>query len=322
MKKLIAIAVLAPTLLLSGCISSIDENESSQSLSILQQDLNGNLISGGYLAEHDGFLYFANQDDMNKLYRMDDDGENKIKLSDQINTSYNLQIQFEEDKLFYLQSSGINQEPFYTLYSYDLIQNVEKKISDKNICSYAFQQNFIYFTTMEPQEDKQNNTIYYSSKLFKMRLDGSDIKLMDGDYFDLAFVQTANNQLYIGHHESVVKNSLECVPEKTWYAIPHLFVAYKEDLFYVPYYTTKLYRTSINTEVEGTQVIDKDIAFFTVSQDEIYFSTFDKKIYKSDLEGNNLKFIVDGTAPILLSEFLFYLNPEDKMEKIDKKIIS
>jgi len=307
MKKLKVIFVLA-TILFSGCEKS--PQKSSESLPILQQDLNGNLISGGYVAEYDKFLYFANSEDENKLYRMDMNGENKVKLSNLTNTSYNLEIQFEDNKLFYLQSSGI----YYTLYSYDLIENVEKKISDKNICSYAFQQERIYFTTMEPQEDEQDTDIvYYSSKLFIMRRDGSDVKLMDEDYFELAFVKTANEHIYIGHHESVTRNNLEGVSEKTWYAIPNLFVVYNKDLYYVPYHTTKLYRTGIDTETEGNQIIDKDIAFFTVFQSEIYFSTFDKKIYKTDLDGNNLKFITDGTAPIVSNEFLFYRNSKDEM---------
>ena len=316
--KVLLVCILASILLLSGCTNDAKKSWLNDK-PITQQDLNGNLFSGGYVAEHSGYIYFANQEDENKLYQMNINGKNKIKLSDETNASPRLEIQIKNKKLFYLQNSEIGKYLAYTLYSYDLIQNSETKLSDKNICSYTFYQDFIYFTTKELQDnDESPASVYCLSKLFKMKSDGSDIKLMSDDYFDFAFAQITDDKLYIGHHESVLKNTLEGVSEKSWYAVPHLFVVYNKELYYMPYNETKLYKTSIDSELEGVEIIDKDVDFFTIYQNIIYFSTHDKKIYKADLDGNNQEFIVAGTAPIVLSETLFFYNKNDKIDSIPR----
>ena len=68
----------------------------------------GNLYNGGLFCESDGYIYFANPNDSNQLYRMDEDGDNLKKL--------------HSDKAQYI--NVYNDYIYYVRYNHDSGQEV------------------------------------------------------------------------------------------------------------------------------------------------------------------------------------------------------
>ena len=60
-------------------------------------------------------------------------------------------------------------------------------------------------------------------------------------------------------------------------------------------------------------LVEKDVWSFAISEDILYYQTKTNKIYKTDLNGKNPKYIVDGTSPVVLGKYLFYINSENEM---------
>jgi hypothetical protein len=117
-------------------------------------------------------------------------------------------------------------------------------------------------------------------------------------------------------------------PERqAWTTYPYTFVVYNKDIFYINMWSFELCRfdaeadmivagsidNTANTDIDV--LADKDIgaAHFTISENFIYYETLEKKIYKTDLTGDNHEFIADGYAPIVLGNYLFYYNADGEM---------
>jgi hypothetical protein len=55
------------------------------------------------------------------------------------------------------------------------------------------------------------------------------------------------------------------------------------------------------------------VGSFSILGEDLYYAQHDfasseEKIYKTDLEGNDPVFVVDGDAPIVIGDYLFYQN--------------
>jgi len=329
---LMAMCIFTLVFSLCGCYQNEIYTESMHSgfsvPEITSQDFVENVVSGGsgYIAEYDGLLYFSNPDDQNKLYQMDTNFENKVKLSDAANASGSFGIQFYNKQLFYLQSSksGDNEDVIwtYTLYSYDLVQRTETKLLHQNICSYTINNSWIYFSTMD------------TKNLYKAKLDGSNTRLLyeNGTWLTMC-VQVYDNKLYYSCDESLVQVDLSSSEETIYYLYCYSFLIYKGQIFVndfgnfgktsinhnEPIYENKEHETQYGSLYERQPLTDNQVTCFTVFQNTIYFATFDDKIYKMDLDGNNLEFIVDGSDPIVLNEYLFYYNTEGKINSLLRK---
>ena len=292
---------------LCGCSTNIDST-----LKTTQQDLTGNIVSGGggYMAYYDGLFYFANQEDGNRLYQMDVNLENKEKLSDKSNFSSRIQIQSNENKLFYLQNSksSADESFIWTLYSYDLVQRSESKVLDKNICSYTINDDWIFFSTIDTKE------------LYKVKLDGSSMQLLyEGDPYIPVSIQIYNDQLFYGWDEAIIRMNLDGTNLQSWPTYPSLLHVYQQFVYYINMFSGALCKfnpNENNTTTDDIILVDNDVLNFTISENVLYYTTIDNKIYEIDLNGNNTRYITDGTAPIVLGKYLFYYDINDKMVSI------
>lgn len=278
-----------------------------------QQDYVGNIVSGGggYIAENDGVLYFANQDDRNKLYQMDANFENVKKLSDIANDSVSIYIQFYDDKLFYLQTTKTENDEIpwiCTLYSYNLSTCRETKVLNENICSYTIHDDCIYYSTLD------------TKNLYKANIDGSDVQLLkEGDQWLSVSIQYSDGSLYYGWNESLFRSQSDGSDLHAWDIFSNAFLVYDQEIFCVSGGTLLKFNANSNDGVpEVAELGISDVICFTISEDTLYYSTSDEEIYKSDLNGENIEFIADGYAPVVLKDMIFYFNSDDKMVSISK----
>lgn len=278
-----------------------------------QQDYMGNIVSGGggYIAENDGLLYFANQDDQNRLYQMDANFENLKKLSDMTNDSVVIYTQIYDDKLFYLQTTktGNDETPWIcTLYSYNLSTRCETKVLNENICSYAIHDNRIYYSTLD------------TKNLYSANVDGSDIQLLkEGEQWFPVSIQCSDGLLYYGWNESFFRSRSDGSDLHEWDIFSNSFLVYDQEVFCISNGTLIKFSADSNDDIpEVIGLGISDVVCFTISEDTLYYATSDDKLYKSDLNGESIQFITAGYAPVVLKDVIFYFDSNDKMVSIPK----
>lgn len=278
-----------------------------------QQDYIGNIVSGGggYIAENEGLFYFANQDDQNRLYQMDSNFKNVKKLSDTANDSVAIYIQFYDNKLFYLQTTRTENDDIpwiCTLYSYNLSTHQETRVLNENICSYTIYDDCIYYSTLD------------TKNLYRANMDGSGVQLFkDGEQWLQISVQYSDGLLYYGWNESLIKSQPDGFNSHIWGIFSNAFLVYNQEVFCISDGMLIKFNTNNNDDVpEIVEFGISDVICFTISEDTLYYATFDEKIYKSDLDGKNIKFIADGYAPVVLKDFIFYFDRDNKMVSIPK----
>ena len=266
----------------------------------------GNIINGGYLKESGNIYYYANSDDQNKLYQMNKNSEKKTKLSDQVNSSVNIKIQMDKDHLFYLQNTLVNNNLKCTLYCYDLIKNLEIKLSNQNICSYVIHNNLIYFTTLDTLE------------LFQMNLDGTNEQQLE-QFDNIAFIQTHDNKLYVDFNEALCEIKLDGSSMTSKYINIHSnLTTYQSNAYFVGG-QKNLCRVSLDMKQQESEIVtvsDFPIESFNIYKDSIYISTTEQKIYRTDLVGGSMEYVANGMNPILVENILFFIDLNGKLTSV------
>jgi hypothetical protein len=305
-----------------------DETDYSN-IPITPQDFTGNNLHGGFVAVHDGLIYFSNQDDGNKLYRMDENGENITKLSDKSSIYDWLYIQIEGNQLFYIQTENIEEtvmesgwtiRAMCSLYSYDLSNNTERKLVDNNIYTFVVSEGWIYFTT------------YDDNRLYRMRTDGSSKELIHEGMEPMA-VQLCNDRLYVKHFESLRIMNLDGSDVLIFYYLMYAYHAYNDEIFNGRGQMTRqaIAEESLRFSEENgvtygslepsitiseVEITEFD---FNIFQQRIYYSTPDKKIYRMSINGSKPEYLADGYSPIVFSDYIFYLDNNDKLAWVANK---
>ena len=320
MKRIVFLLMIS--LLFSGCNIASDTNISEQnssealvsgtSTTIVEEDFTGNRISGGHVSVNGEYIYFANREDENKLYRMDKNGNNQLKLSDHPNVSQMLQIQFEGNNLYYLQSDMVeNGDKKYSLYMLDINTNIETKLSEEKIYTFVIHEEKIYFSNSIPAQYNLSK-----SDLFKMDLNGENVELIKSfDY--LSVFQISNDRLYVELEEGLAIMNLDGSESESKYLGLHFpVVVYGNNIYLISYGLSK---TNLDVKNYDKKVIIEDeVSSFTIFQGLIYYATTSNKIYKTDLNGKNTEFVTDGNSPIVYEQYIFYYNSANELMFIKK----
>ena len=112
--------------------------------------------------------------------------------------------------------------------------------------------------------------------------------------------------------------------------MPVLFLVYGQYVFYIDSINAELNRFNLsdfdivysynggtadgnNSNPNMIVLASKEVLEFTISENVIYFSTFERKIFRMDIDGKNREFIVDGMSPAVLGNYLFYLDKNGEM---------
>ncbi|MCL2670441.1 MAG: DUF5050 domain-containing protein [Clostridiales bacterium] len=278
---------------------------------------------GGYIAAHNGKYYFANPEDDNKLYEMDADFENKVKLSDHANASPRIEIRIVGNKLYYLQSDRTEEDwpPFVNLlYVYDLDTRTETGLSDENICSYTIYGERIYFSVLD------------TASLRSMQLDGSVLQVITEGVpegktpfavpIDLHIYQSS---LYDGFHEGLFARDLDsgntAVLGPTY---PYTLLLHKQYIYYIDFLNLGLRKLNIisfddskaYTEPKTKLLVKENVISFTIAGNRLYYATMDDAIYRTNLNGNGRRFIANGSNPLAIGGILFYFSIDGELMHI------
>ena len=336
---IVAIIIVA----LCSCVKG-----SSGMTNILQEDLAGNLISGGYITLYNGIYYYSN-DDYRKLYQMDSNFENKEELSTQM-SSFRY-IQFFENKLFYQAYDPVipdgKSDYSYLIWSYDLKKGTESKLTSSDISVNRFNifDGKIFFTTWWERIIANGVVVdngIYGGQIYRMNMDGSGLTLL-GDFKDDKYIQIANGKIYLsGCYDPVLitmdldGSNVESQKLDRVFALSDLLV-YKENIYFTVIdkdpaqpeenggiqnpLASGLYKRSLSdSSAEPALVVEGDIPTFTISENKIYYAIYNEteghqKIYQTDLDGNNPQYLTSGIKPIVLGNYLFY-GPNDSPDSI------
>ena len=304
MKKTVFLLIII-SLTLSGCTKFFDTKT-------FEQDSTGNRISGGFVAVHNDYIYFANLNYENKLFRMDMNGDNQVQLSDHPNVSHMLQMQFSENNIYYLQSdiaeNGTNK---YSLYMFDLDNHLETKLSDENIYTFVIYEEKIYFSNLVLTQNNLSR-----SDLFRMDLNGENIELINSSDY-LSFFQISNSRLFVELEEGIAIMNLNGSEATSKYLGLHFPVIVHEDnIYFISYGLSK---TNLDIKSFDKQIIVEDeILAFTIYEEMIYYATTSNKIYKTDLNGQNTEFVTDGNSPIVYDGYIFYYSLDNELKFIKR----
>ena len=172
-KKLIALILIT----LSTSLSSCALNTKSTSSNISQTNA-GNIHNSGYIALQDDWIYYANNRDEHKLYKMRSDGTENILLSDEPVSYINV-----SDGWIYYRGYATSKYNISKIRTSGEDKTVLKDIMARNI---TVCDNIIYFTG-----SSYENPIDY---IYKMSINGLDFTQLNTD--DSAFINIVNNWIY------------------------------------------------------------------------------------------------------------------------------
>ena len=294
---------------------------------IAHQEVIGNLISGGsYVVEHEGlYYYFDDIDGQKGLYRIDAEIENKYFLTQAASFIFP-DIQFYDNKLFFNlypghplnASSTVDQS---SLFSYDLEKGELVELNDEKLAinSFVINSGYIYFTTYW---DMGNNT---NGSAYRMKTDGSELTWLAEFDYHRGDLQVLNEKLYLlsGFRETIITMNLDGTDIQTYDLDHHNLMIYGDSFFYTDDkdyvfgqpdpYEGGLYKKSLSDiDAEAVELVQGEVVTFTISDNTIYFAAFLKdsvkhqQIYRIDLDGNNLEYIVDGNCPNVVGDYLFF----------------
>lgn len=322
-KKIIAIVVIV--LVVLGIGLSMYLNRFKYNDNDVVGNTSGNLNTGGLFCENDGYIYFANPYDNNKLYKMDLDAKKAEKVCDDI-VSY---INVAGDYIYYARFN--NKDAVETIFKGNLYGIFRlKKGSDKGepihtgvSTNIALTGNYIYY---QGYNDKK------VFELRKVKIDGKeDKKISDTAYSP---VSISNGNVYFpeeaGNHNLMKLDTQS--DNITVHKLGNFYlpVVLNNYLYYIDLDNSRRL-TKMNLSTEKTQVLTEDSCVsYNISEDKnvIFYqaenSVDDHKLVKIDTNGDNLTVIKEGDCYniSITSKYMFYIEKIGKEEYLYKVSIA
>ncbi|MDD6205049.1 MAG: DUF5050 domain-containing protein [Firmicutes bacterium] len=273
------------------------------------QETNGNMRNGGYAAELNGKIYYSEQDDQNRLYRMDADGSNKEKLSDSANYSRYIYIQCANDTVYYMHSDGENEDVQYSIVSYNPQTGKETVITDDNVLYYAVYNDRIFYNTFDYDTEM--------GYLYRINADGTEkTELLESRTPDS--MQIKDGMLYLSFYESLYIMNISGGDDCEYRYYHYSLQPYNDSIYFVDY-DMQLYKGDIGKDSDDVAVIMTDVFFFNISDNRLLYVNGEEKIYIANLDGSNSRLIAEGGLPIVIGDWVYYISKDLTMEKVSIK---
>lgn len=245
----------------------------------LLMNTDGNNINDGQIGAKDNYIYFINACDNSALYRMDLNGNNRIKLVDKVVESFYIQdewiymINYDDNKEtgFCISKSkldGSNIKKISTdiasnmvvlngwiyyknisdggkIYKIDIEGGNKQKICDLKPLYISIYDNKIYFIESNTKDLKRNG------KLFRVNSDGSE--LIDLNITTTSQINVLNSKIYFGQKDGLysatidVDGNLESSKIST--ISPYRIIVFNNTIYFTDsedIKKTRIYSTSIN----------------------------------------------------------------------------
>lgn len=266
----------------------------------------GNLVNSGIVAEKDGYIYYFNKADGNKLYRESTDGSVKEELC---NVSGPLEINVTA-KNVYFQSGNIYQVNIEAKEAVTLIKGECRNVVIYDSCMYyiikeeeSFKIHKMSLITMEDEVLSENvasylnvsdGWIYYingsdSSTIYKMKTDGTEEQKVSSSSGIEEMVVSGSYIYYVGGNLSIYRMSLEG-NDKTEIIADNCrnLNIYDNELFYYSEKENAICKATLGGG-SVTNLLEGNYSAINVISDKIYyFNSDDYNYYKMDKDGSNV----------------------------------
>lgn len=274
-------------------------------------NLGGNIMNGGFIVQKDGWIYYRNTLDGDKLYKIKVDGTNNIKLSED-SSVYNLNV-----------SNGW----IYYRTGYGSLLKIRIDGKERTILTPIFKDyvnivddQFYYIQDMKIYKSNEDETL-------KVKLNNHDVSSLTVSGEWVYYTSWSCNNEIFKVRTNGDWSTTQCISED----ISRYMINVSEDWVY---YVNKSDGDKIyKVKTDGTAKVklnDDATGSFNVLGDWVYYSNAsdDNKLYKLKIDGTNkLKLNDDYSTSINVDEdFIYYINNIDnKMYRIkcdgsDKKL--
>ncbi len=296
-KKVIKIVIISVLILvvIGGIIAAFVANHFKYNDEDVVGNTAGNLYNGGLFCEYDDYIYFANPNENNQLYRMDEDGDNVKKIhSDK--ASY---INIAGDYIYYVRFN--HEDGQQAVFRGNLFGVYRLKMGDT--------------TAVELYGDIANSLALSGNKLFfqsysdeeligvkSIGIDGKDLEdISDDDYLPLSVY---NEEIYFNntdYNHNIAKIDVKDYDKSTVKAGNYYMpIAEEGNLYYIDIEAGyQLVKENLSTKSKTVLTDEKCINYNVHSKyGVIYYQVEndedDHRLMMMDLDGKNETLVTKG----------------------------
>lgn len=293
----IAVLVLCMVVMLTGCNGTTEVKDAKLG------NTSGNISAGGTVVEDNGWIYFDNPRDFNKLYKMKADQSEVTKLSDirgaflNVWGEYIIYVDVSNDTVYRIKKDGTQEEPLFS-----------EKIRSFGV-GMVVADDFLYYS---PKSDEK---LYRMSlnDLSKEMINEDKVTLLNANEQGLMYLVEKNDaefQLVSVTFEGLKRN--EIAPAAVVYP-----VANKEWIYFAQGENAELYRVKLLGNVNDQQKSLEKVGSIRavgihIHDENVYYLNLADyyHVYKADLTGSNQQKISNGPFFFsIVNNQLFCLEP-------------
>ena len=264
--------------------------------------------SGGYIIEHDGFYYYANPADGNRLYRADAALQNPQKLSDHANKSPYIQLTAVGTQVFYLQRAETEGDTVQNrLCAYDIAVQEETVLFDKNVISYLVTDEWIYCESVSP------------AQTYRLRLDGTAAQKV-GEELPDAYARRkwvlAEDAVFYITHEGIIKYDPVSGQAAAFPGYSADFAVNGSEIYSINYndrYALEQYDAETMSYADKKTIVPRNVDSFALSDQTLVYATKSGLMWIKNTEKKGKTFLGFGHNPIICGQFMFYMHAGDEI---------
>ncbi len=298
MKKRIIYIIIFLIIVLAvagGIVAYINSNKFEYNDADATGNTAGNLYNGGLFCEYDGYIYFANPNDYNQLYRMDENGENLQK----IHSDKPKYLNMYNDYIYYVRfnhNSGqevVFRGNVFGVYRLSLSENTAEELYEDLVDSLTLSGNKLYFQSYNDEDLIEVKSIGIDGKKLE--------KVSTDDYLPLSVY---NGEIYysnVSYNHNIVKidvdNNMPITVKEGNYYMP---IVEENILYYIDVEAGyKLMKENLDTGVSEILSEDKCINYnVSTKYGIIYYQCendeTDHRLMMMDLDGGNATLVEKG----------------------------
>jgi len=271
----------------------------------------GNLANNGYACLKDGWIYYRNSGDGNKLYKVKTDGTGKTKISDDSPIFINV----VSDWIYYSNDNDDGK-----IYKIRTDGTERTKLNNESSGNILVKDGWIYYSeVIGPREYAA--TLYNCWDIYRMKCDGTSISTISKNKYAPAFVNVVDDWIYFAsfYDGKIYTMKTDGTNETTLNncRVAQSIIVDNEIYYSNVYENGTVYKMNLN----GTGNTKLDYNFkvntFNISDGWIYFSNMEDndKLYKIKTVGTGKTKLSDIPAYEIniVGDWIYYHDKTDKV---------
>lgn len=305
-KPILILSVVMILLIASGIYSVLSERVPSNDISVTGNTA-GNLNNGGLFAESGGRVYFANAYDGGRMYSMNTDETDLVRLGDSRVSSINVGGDY---LYYYMDSAGGGTGLGFVVRTYGVyrsrLDGSKTKCLDRNAAvTMQLSGDYLYY-------QRYNNTDF--TKFYKIKTDKSDNVLVSDEIINPAACH--NGVIYFNGTEK--DHYLYALDTRT----DAVYTVYQGNLWFPVYHNDYIYYMDVSSDYRlcryslsqnTVEILTQDrVDTFNVGEGCIYYqrnSKTEPALMRMGLDGSNPEVVAEGNYEnIQLTSSYAYFN--------------